>query len=77
MTDEEHDDVLLDADEFETEILKLIKTVDIDWMSVFIAAINIAGLALVEAQLTHDKQQDLAEETASFLKTVDRQGSLQ
>lgn len=77
MTDEEHDDVLLDADEFETEILKLIKTVDIDWMSVFIAAINIAGLALVEAQLTHDKQHDLAEETAHFLKTIDRQGSLQ
>ena len=40
MTDEEHDDVLLDADEFETEILKLIKTVDIDWMSVFINGFN-------------------------------------
>lgn len=77
MTDEEHDEVLLDADEFETEILKLIKTVDIDWMSVFIAAINIAGLALVEAKLTQNKQNDLAEETAHFLKTIDRQGSLQ
>ena len=77
MTDEEHDEVLLDADEFETEILELIKTVDIDWMSVFIAAINIAGLALVEAQLNHDKRQELADDTASFLKTVDRQGSLQ
>lgn len=77
MTDEEHDDVLLDADEFETKILELIKTVDIDWMSVFIAAVNIAGLALVEAQLTQNKQHDLAEETAHFLKTIDRQGSLQ
>lgn len=77
MTDEEHDDVLLDADEFETEILELIKTVNIDWMSVFIAAVNIAGLALVEAKLTYDKRQDLADDTASFLKTVDRQGSLQ
>ena len=34
MTDEEHDDVLLDADEFETEILELIKTVGIEWMTV-------------------------------------------
>ena len=77
MTDEEHDEVLLDADELETGMLELIKTVDMDWMSVFIAAVNIAGLALVEAQLAHDKQQDLAEGTAHFLKTIDRQGSLQ
>lgn len=77
MTDDEHDEVLLDADEFETEILQLISNVDIEWMAVFIAAVNIAGLALVESQIGYEKRSELADETAAFLKFLDRQGGLQ